>query len=366
VDTSTDPQDVALEAKFFPSSATSYAARPLAVDLVKLTVSGVALDADSDNDNLFGRPDLDNVEQQAGQDPSQPGKILYVNNDDSDGDFIPDLADGFNLDGIEETDDDQTLGEQFAQLTLFAMSPYNPETALYQVSYSASDPAAMTGPATPAPGHLRIWSKDGSEARNAASIANGGDFLSPGIYTGAELGFTISNREQTFWLEAVAETTDLTSRTIEFRVDPDGAAGPAGFELHKHLYVTAYDVPTVPATVTGYVWNDENDNGIRDEAFLVGTPPTIVFVVDVSGSTRVTYQGQEVGDFNSDGRPQTILDGELAAIRALNQHLIDALNFGASASVSIVVFGSRAAEPGDSGAGDCDHARRGREPEWQA
>ncbi len=67
----------------------------------------------------------------------------------------------------------------------------------------------------------------------------------------------------------------------------------------------------------------------------------IVYVVDVSGSTRNAFVGTTlVGDQNGDGRSDTILDAEIAGYKALTQSLIDA-GLGGSA-VALVPFGSGA------------------------
>ncbi|MEM9220259.1 MAG: Ig-like domain-containing protein [Cyanobacteria bacterium P01_F01_bin.150] len=64
----------------------------------------------------------------------------------------------------------------------------------------------------------------------------------------------------------------------------------------------------------------------------------IVFVVDVSGSTRSGFQGTAVGDTNGDGRSNTILDAEIAAFRALDDK-IAALNLPASqVNIGLVSF----------------------------
>ena len=71
------------------------------------------------------------------------------------------------------------------------------------------------------------------------------------------------------------------------------------------------------------------------------TPDTgdVIFVIDVSGSTQGPFAGTPVGDVNSDGLFDTVLDAELAAFLAVNANLV-AVN--PTARVSIVVFDSTA------------------------
>lgn len=99
--------------------------------------------------------------------------------------------------------------------------------------------------------------------------------------------------------------------------------------------------------ILGFAWNDLNENGVRD-ILIVGNPPDVVFVIDVSGSTIDPEQGgifvgEPVGDVNFDGNLNTVLDAELAGFVALNQELINR-GFGEDVDLSIVVFGADAAQ----------------------
>ena len=78
---------------------------------------------------------------------------------------------------------------------------------------------------------------------------------------------------------------------------------------------------------------------LNESPLLVGTDA--VFVIDRSGSTRVTFAGSPVGDLNNDGSANTILDAEIAAFIALNQNLIDR-GLGNTSKVSVVSFASGA------------------------
>ena len=136
-------------------------------------------------------------------DPEHPGKIIQVNDDDTDSDGIPDYADGFDQDnGGDNTDDDVTTWEKFIPLKLdlspgLAVYPNILTEGTVTFSYSASSPhpddltynaetGAYTLPndgATPPKTYkLRLWKVDGSEARNKASLATDptGDFIPSG------------------------------------------------------------------------------------------------------------------------------------------------------------------------------------------
>ena len=101
---------------------------------------------------------------------------------------------------------------------------------------------------------------------------------------------------------------------------------------------------TANAEISGSVFRDDViTDGIRNVELIQGFPPTVVFVLDVSGSADNSFDGSPpVGDMNSDGKSNRILDGEIAGFIALNQYLID--SGYDDASVSIVVFGTDAAQ----------------------
>ncbi len=61
---------------------------------------GVDLDIDTDNDNGAGPPDASLEEEQSEDHPTEPGKLLFVNNADKDGDGIPGYSDRKAGDGL--------------------------------------------------------------------------------------------------------------------------------------------------------------------------------------------------------------------------------------------------------------------------
>jgi hypothetical protein len=63
---------------------------------------------------------------------------------------------------------------------------------------------------------------------------------------------------------------------------------------------------------------------------------TIVYVVDISGSTGGLFGGPAIGDWNNDGFPNRIIDGEIAGFIALNNQLVN--QFGSNATIAIVPF----------------------------
>ena len=171
-------------------------------DAVRITVLGVDLDIDSDNDNALDAPDRSAYEDQiedTANNPAYPGKVLEPNDNDDDSDGIPDFADGFNFDGQAGNADDQNASEDFAQLVLEVPAPISLTNATVTITYDASDPAAVTYDTqtqtyTPGDGALRLWTQDGSVARNKATLLQGGHYVPPKTYDASDLGLSGESR----------------------------------------------------------------------------------------------------------------------------------------------------------------------------
>ena len=74
---------------------------------------------------------------------------------------------------------------------------------------------------------------------------------------------------------------------------------------------------------------------------IQGSDPTVLFVVDVSGSTGDPFGGTPLGDVNGDGVSDTILDAQLGSLALFNQELVN-LGYAGSASIGLIPFASTA------------------------
>jgi hypothetical protein len=229
------------------------------------------LDVDSDNNNGSnppGRTDAEDRIENVTGDPQKPGKLLGVNDDDNDGDRIPDFADGFNLDGNAGNNDDSNASEHFVPLVLELPEPIDLRQAKVKFTYSASNPAGVqrAGMApnfvyTPASGHLRIWKKNGNQARNEANANAGGDYVAPGIeYRPAQLGFS-NTRVVRLYLEGIASSSAVAGDQIKVIVDPDGP-GPIPFlpQDAVRVTVTMVDLTTLPHNSEVVVSDQDEEN----------------------------------------------------------------------------------------------------------
>jgi protocatechuate 3,4-dioxygenase beta subunit len=97
------------------------------------------------------------------------------------------------------------------------------------------------------------------------------------------------------------------------------------------------NIPHLPG-IEGWKFDDRNHNGQRDRNRLQGDSPLLVCTFDASQSTVNPFNGNAPGDVNGDSEVDTVLDGELAALIAVNEALI-AAGLGTKVSVAVVAFG---------------------------
>lgn len=129
------------------------------------------VDVDSDNNNGLGMPDRSPEEELVEDVPGQPGKILLANTDDTDSDGIPDFA-------------DFDPGTGFVPMVIEVPKDVDIATAKIKFIYEQSDPnnitidtSGLTDLYIPDDGYLRIWNKNGTQARSSNDINGGGDFI---------------------------------------------------------------------------------------------------------------------------------------------------------------------------------------------
>lgn len=148
--------------------------------------------------------------------PPHPGAILLSNDGDSDGDGVPNYADGFDLrQGEDHTNDDSTSGSvAFAPLRVGLRGNVGQSATDLALIYPASPPLKTVADDNPTrPGYayplpqyaisaLRIWTKPANEQRDPRPVEQGGDFVASGVpYTLAELGFECGSN--TLYVEAL-------------------------------------------------------------------------------------------------------------------------------------------------------------------
>lgn len=183
----------------------------------------IDIDIDSDNDNGTAGPSRLMREENLEDDPAMIGKVLLVSEGDADEDMIPDYADGFyNAAPLTKDRFDhraEGAAGRFVPMIVSVSPDLDVETATMTFTYDYSLPSETwkvresgdeeDNYQIQGGGLLRIWTKDGSEARHGGSIkALGnsvtGDFVpSADAVTLAALGMTATKRTITLYLEAI-------------------------------------------------------------------------------------------------------------------------------------------------------------------
>lgn len=216
----------------------------LGVDDIVLytTVYQVNLDIDSNNDGTVGGDLDDKIENsqknQADVDPEgeeekvvlRPGKFVFSNQGDKDGDEVPDFAD---FDG--------TTNNAFVPLDLDIKSPTNMETAKISFDYIGSDPADQSlrsgGGSYEDPfiytqpserGAIRIWLKDATASRDVRDIKEGGDYITPGVVY--DLSMDLFSSSMTLYMEGVSSVSgvDTVTVTVLHSIPSDGTDSEEG------------------------------------------------------------------------------------------------------------------------------------------
>ena len=126
--------------------------------------SGIDLDIDSDNTNALDPPDRNDLEDLIESIPENPGKVVLLNEGDSDQDGIPNIEDGYNADGIAGTSDDESGCDHFTPMVL-ELKAFDPLTAEVRLDLDL-DLGAGDG----AGGQVRVWTLDANATDPGRSI----------------------------------------------------------------------------------------------------------------------------------------------------------------------------------------------------
>ncbi|HVT87415.1 MAG TPA: Calx-beta domain-containing protein [Tepidisphaeraceae bacterium] len=264
---STNPGDLRIE---FDSDVDGDAATNFTdVDAVRLSgEESDLIDIDSDNNNGAATPDRSTDEdrlEDMSDSADRPGKLLQADDlDDTDGDGLPDIMDGFNYDGIIGNSDDAG-GGQFVPIILSLPSLIDSNQALIRIIYEESSIANMQiteipgAPATTAhgPAGIRLWNVNGAVSRNSASITNGGNYIAPDIYSAQDLGLAGGIHSIPLYVEAAGIDNNWGGSSIKVEIDPDGN-GPAGFVLSDETKNTVVDTKMRVYAIQPYVVEDNH------------------------------------------------------------------------------------------------------------
>ncbi|XAL99094.1 cadherin-like domain-containing protein [Phycisphaeraceae bacterium D3-23] len=158
-------------------------------DAVRLVVTGIDLDVDSDNTNGLSLPDFSHEEEVLEEDGSDLGKIVYV---------------------------DDSLAERYTPLYLSVLAVQAAtDSATFELTYTDADSG----------GALRILTIDGT-------------YLAPGVHDLSVLNIDRNQNDALLWIEAVDNGQGPVTQTIEISIDPDGANPIEGYTFTDIVRVT--------------------------------------------------------------------------------------------------------------------------------
>ena len=202
--------------------------------LVKADVdpSMVDLDIDSINDNRLLAPDRSPLEDDIEVDHA---KKVVINDNDTDGDGIPDYADGFGYGDLPETQQG-IAGKGFTPIVL--QIPENLPLSYMRMtfSYAGSDPMNVgAGFALPDDGGMiRLWTENASAFRSPDAVTAGGNYIPSDVVIEdvTALGFTETERTRVFYIEGVQ---------LPERDDDAGEESPDRYFVPISVMVTTAD-----------------------------------------------------------------------------------------------------------------------------
>ena len=165
------------------------------------------------------------------------------------------------------------------------------------------------------------------------------------ILTGTTTGTVVMGNAMrmpgtSLWMFTVPEANELANDvyTVNAVVQITDGQGKTGNSASSSPFLL-----TVNGTViAGTVWEDVNENTVQDN---VPRQPNVILLLDNSASSNLLF-GDLPAEFDDDpGVQDTVFEGEIAALKALNRELVSRINaddLGATTEVSLVVFSDTA------------------------
>ena len=210
---------------------------------------------DWDNDSQSSNPENDETERWLKWLPpsvENPGKVLFAGTGDSNGDGAPDFADGYGGFG------GQSNGAAGPLVPLVIDIPANVDTNRLRLTlaYDLSSPGGVTLSGgvdggfifTPGSGALRLWTRNGNEARTNAFVESGGNLISPSTsYRITDLPFSDAGNafRITLYVESVRPSAVIGDQIVTLYADADGPEGGSREGMVDQAFFTTLDAVLV-------------------------------------------------------------------------------------------------------------------------
>ena len=257
-----------------------------AIDRVRLVPAWVDLDVDSNNNGTIDFTVAEDLIEDWDESTSStrvPGKYVPTNWRDKNHNAIPDVADGYNRDGVAQSSDEQNTAETFTPLALQVSDELcnNPDAYVrirYDLSDPDPDPNGTGGVTTETVARwdsqllpdrviyklpsgdtkrIRIWTVQGNVARNPAKLQDGGHIIDPDhYYRPAELGLVAGERTY-FYIEGARDSTAIGDTPIKAEVGLSGSSSPPAAS------VVCSDRVVVTVGSPMLLFDTDRDNEIR-------------------------------------------------------------------------------------------------------
>ncbi len=238
-------------------------------------VVAVDLSIDSDNNDGYGAPDHSDQEEYLQDNPYGLGKIIIPNWGDTGLPGVLDCWDGYHVGLVDLNHDNPNYSANFFPMTVTFPAGLDPSMATVSFNYDMA--GALPIPADTAaypwdngPGTIRIWTKNGNQARNGGFVTDNpqtcGDLV-PSGYTlkASDFGYSGLALTVTLYVEGVTEADyihtyagvldhDRPTQSITLKFYPTG--NPADMTLTDTVQYIVADAgwaasagsPAVPAS----------------------------------------------------------------------------------------------------------------------
>lgn len=338
--------------------------------MLALAFVGAHMAYDADNNSNFSLPDQNlgevaaQVSLAGGETPSpeQPGKLLYAQKGDMDGDGIPNYVDGL----LDAAAVDRGIGRrgppgnnpfsesntpQCRELTPIILSLARVDPALgeyqVQVTYDASNPASVRRVFSsskgrhfyrlPEDGELRLWTKNRQLENVSALPFPSGHFLQNGKTLRKtdleQLTYDEQRGGYILWVESIKASREIADQEIEFEVSflPSGESRLIEVETLVSYY-SSIDLSLSKLT------SDSSIEASEGEIELSHPSPAITGGITVSKPRWGTIEDNNINDTGARG---WIVDAQLSL--EIRSEVLDTLHprqRGSHLTVNVHVNGS--------------------------
>jgi hypothetical protein len=315
---------------------------------VFLTEAPVDMDVDSDNNNGFGNPD-----RTQGEDiiEENSAKNILPNIKDSDNDGLPDYADGFGLEGHENSETVASSLKFVPVKVELKGSSFDPSKTRVKFTYAKeSEPKIGKGlragvegeaPVMVAQGGMRLWNAAADQRKNANPIQDGGIVKGDYIPSGKEVNWTEivrgnNSKEATLYVEYVDTQPPTTTGRVNLIVEVyqegkviiggENVTVPSGLRIEQKDEVKV-DLQSVDIVVKDNIFSTgvddvsrtavESDSGYQKDYWIMapfqGPALPNAAAYENMSRMRIISDGNNAGDLssvNATAHPDNIaLDG---------------------------------------------------------